>query len=55
MGIKSHPICEKCGHEMPKVPVVRVIVVITDPGECKHSLEVQKILECLKRNHDSIR
>ncbi len=30
LGIKSHPICEKCGHEMPKVPVVRVIAVITD-------------------------
>ena len=38
-------ICEKCGHEMPKVPVVRVIAVITNPHE------VQKILECLKRNH----
>ncbi len=23
------------------------------PGECKHSLEVNKILECLKRNHAS--
>ncbi|HEB32490.1 MAG TPA: hypothetical protein ENI15_16720 [Spirochaetes bacterium] len=42
-------ICEKCGHEM------RVIAVIINPGECKHSLEVQKVLECLKRNHDSIR
>ena len=36
-------ICEKCGHEM------KVIAVITNPHE------VQKILECLKRNHDSIR
>ena len=24
---------------------------IHDPGECKHSLEVNKILECLKRNN----
>ncbi len=32
-------ICEKCGHEM------RVIAVITNPHE------VQKVLECLKRNH----
>jgi hypothetical protein len=31
-------ICEKCGHEM------KLIAVITDP------YEVQKILECLKRN-----
>ena len=30
---------------------MRVIAIITDPGECKHSLEVNKILECLKRNN----
>jgi len=48
---KLHCICEKCGHEMPKVPVVKVIAVITNPGEYKHSHEVRKILECLKRNH----
>jgi len=38
-------ICEKCGHEMQKVPVVRVMAVITEPHE------VRKILECMKRNH----
>jgi len=38
-------VCPKCGHEM------RVIALITDPDECKHSLEVNKILECLKRNN----
>jgi hypothetical protein len=38
-------ICPKCGHEM------RVIAIINDPGECKHSHEVNKILECLKRNN----
>jgi len=30
---------------------MQVIAIITDPGECKHSLEVNKILECLKRNN----
>ncbi|MBA7640425.1 hypothetical protein ES703_48090 [subsurface metagenome] len=30
---------------------MRIVAVITDPGECKHSLEVNKILEWLKRNH----
>ena len=38
-------ICPKCSLKM------RIVAVITDPGECKHSLEVNKILECLKRNH----
>ena len=50
-------VCPKCGHEMPKChwyrrctwqhlwPVVRVIAIITDP------YEVNKILECLKRNN----
>ena len=38
-------ICPKCGHEM------RLIAMINDPGECKHSHEVNKILECLKRNN----
>jgi len=42
---KLHLVCPKCGHEM------RIVAVITDPGECKHSLEVNKILECLKRNN----
>ena len=43
--------CEKCGHEMskmppvPKVSVVKLIAVITN------SHEVRKILECLKRNN----
>jgi len=40
-------VCPKCGHEMPKVPVVRVIAIITDP------YEINKILECLKRNNAS--
>lgn len=39
------PVCPKCGHEM------RVIAIITGPVECKHSLEVNKILEWLKRNN----
>ncbi|MBA7704139.1 hypothetical protein ES703_112939 [subsurface metagenome] len=39
-------ICPKCGHEL------KVIAVITEPGGCIHPLEVRKILECLKRNHD---
>jgi hypothetical protein len=39
---KVHPlICPKCGHEM------RVIAIITD------SYEVNKILECHKRNNAS--
>ena len=31
--------------QVPEVPVVKVTAVITDPSE------VNKILECLKRNH----
>jgi hypothetical protein len=42
---KLHVICPKCGYEM------RVIAIITGHGKCKHSLEVNKILECLKRNN----
>ena len=44
-------VCPKCGSEIskmplvPEVPVVKVIAVITDP------FEVNKILECLKRNN----
>ena len=38
-------ICPKCSHKM------RIVALITEPGECKHSHEVTKILECLKRNH----
>jgi hypothetical protein len=44
-------VCPKCGSVMPKmplvpeVPVVKVVAVITDPSE------VNKILECLKRNN----
>ena len=38
-------ICLKCSHKM------RIVAIINEPGECKHSLEVNKILECLKRNH----
>ena len=44
-------VCPKCGSEMSKMPlvpevlVVKVIAVITDP------FEVNKILECLKRNN----
>jgi hypothetical protein len=30
---------------------MRVIAIINDPGECKHSREVNKILEYLKRNN----
>jgi hypothetical protein len=36
-------------HEM------RVIAVITNPGEFDTHSKLQKIPECLKRNHDSIR
>jgi len=37
--------CPKCGHEMSKMPLVRVIAIITDP------YEVNNVLECLKRNN----
>ena len=30
---------------------MRILTVITDPGDCTHSLKVRKILGCLKRNH----
>jgi len=30
---------------------MKITAVITDPGECNHSLEVNKIPECLKRNN----
>lgn len=32
---------------------MKITAVITDPGECNHSLEVNKIPECLKRNNAS--
>lgn len=38
-------VCKKCSHKM------RIIAIMTDPGECTHSLEVNKILGYLKRNH----
>ena len=38
-------ICPKCSLKM------RIVAAINDPGECKHSLEVSKILGYLKRNH----
>jgi hypothetical protein len=38
-------VCPKSGSKM------KGVAVITDPCECKHSLEVNKILECLKRNN----
>jgi hypothetical protein len=38
-------VCKKCSHKM------RIVAIMTDPGECTHSLEVNKILGCLKRNH----
>jgi len=34
-----------CGHAM------KVISVVTDPGGCTPPLEVNKIMECLKRNN----
>ena len=37
--------CPKCGHAM------KVISVVTDPGGCTPPLEVNKIMECLKRNN----
>jgi hypothetical protein len=38
-------VCPQFGYEM------RVNAIITDHGECKHSLEVNKVLACLKRNN----
>jgi hypothetical protein len=38
-------VCLKSGSEL------KVIAVITDPDGCTHPLEVNKILECLKRNN----
>ena len=38
-------VCPKCSPEM------KITAIITEPGECKHTREVSKILECLKRNH----
>ena len=38
-------VCTKCSHKM------RIVAVITDPDECKHSLVVSKILGYLKRNN----
>ena len=34
-------VCPKCSHKM------RIVTVITDPGGCKHPLEVNKIFGCL--------
>jgi hypothetical protein len=48
---KPHMVFPKCGSEMlkmplvPEVPVVKVVAVITVPSE------LNKILECLKRNN----
>jgi len=38
-------VCTKCGHAM------KVISVVSDPGGCTPPLEVNKIMECLKRNN----
>ena len=46
-------ICEKCGHEMskmplvPKVPVVKVIAVITNSQEVRKIKEVKDVRSCL--------